>query len=240
MPCVSCAKSNRAVNWCLLPSGTAPLSFSISMSIQSTCSCPSDVSELNSKSVHHNLQLIGTSLWWHAVLQVNPSYVNACTYWAEPQEGNVTGSHSSPEWPSKQKRAKTKDSLVGSGHSLNEDLFILLDLLVQHYRFVFLPLTDQLQISLQLSSKVRLGHLVAHRIIAWRSIPHGKWKEQASKEPALFLTSTALTFNQPHSQVAWEEPLICCKPHVHPCLNCLNVLSVSGISPCKQTGCESQ
>lgn len=60
---------------------------------------------------------------------------------------------------------------------------------------------------------------------------HGQRKEGASKEPAIFLTGTVPTFNQPHAQVAWEEPLIRCKSHVHPRLNCLDVLGVGGVSP---------
>lgn len=55
-------------------------------------------------------------------------------------------------------------------------------------------------------------------------------KEQVRNLPPS-KTGPALTFNQPHAQVAWQEPLICCKAHVHPRLNRLDVLSVSGISP---------
>lgn len=56
-------------------------------------------------------------------------------------------------------------------------------------------------------------------------------KKEPVKEPAMFLMDTALTFHQPHAQVAWEETLIICEAHVHPCLYRLDVLGMSGVSP---------
>ena len=57
-------------------------------------------------------------------------------------------------------------SLPGFGHGFDEHLLVLLHLLMQDHQLVLLPLADELQVSLQLGPQIRLGHLVAHGVIA--------------------------------------------------------------------------